>query len=170
MVTAHLASFVDVGLPSFFVNMAKHRFDYDKAADTLARRLADRPMTDLIATLRTKAAKKSAIPLFPEEMTVTDVVIHTQDVRRALGLDGQPTPEQIAIGLSFLTTDKKAAAVVGKGVYEDLRFESTDSDWSFGDGDLLRGPSEALLLAMAGRDVYGELTGEGVAILQARFT
>lgn len=169
-VTAHLASFVDVGLPSFFLNMAKHRFDYDRAADTLARRIAERPMSELIASLREKAGKKSAVPIFPGEMTATDVVVHTQDVRRGLGLDGAPDPELVATALAFLTTDKKAAAIVGKGKYDGLRFEATDSEWRHGDGALVAGPSEALMMAMAGRPVFDELTGDGVATLQQRFS
>lgn len=168
-VTAHLASFVDIGLPSFFLNMAKHRFDYDRAADTLARRTAERPMRELIASLRGKADKKSAVPIFPGEMTATDVIVHTQDVRRGLGLPGDPDPELVETALVFLTTDKKANAVVGKGKYDGLRLESTDSDWSHGDGDLVSGPAESLMMAMAGRPVYDELNGDGVATLRDRF-
>lgn len=169
-VTAHLASFVDVGLPGFFLNMAKHRFDYDRAADTLARREAGRPMSTLIASLREKAGKKSAIPIFPGEMTATDVVIHTQDVRRGLGLDGAPDPELVETTLVFLTTDKKAESVVGKGKYVGIHFESTDSDWSHGDGQLVSGPSESLMMAMAGRPVWDELSGDGVDTLRQRFS
>lgn len=169
-VTAHLASFVDIGFPSFFANMAKHKFDYDRAADTLARRVAKRPMTDLIASLRDKAGKKSAIPIFPGEMTATDVVVHTQDVRRGLSLDGAPDPELVETALVFLSTDKKATAIVGKGKYDGLRFESNDSGWSHGDGALVSGPAEALMMAMAGRPVYGELTGDGADILRQRFS
>ena len=169
-VTAHLASFVDIGFPSFFVNMAKHKFDYDRAADTLARRLAGRPMTELIASLREKAGKNSAIPIFPGEMTATDVVVHTQDVRRGLSLDGAPDPELVETALVFLSTDKKATAIVGKGKYDGLRFESTDSSWSHGDGAIVSGPAEALMMAMAGRPVYDELNGDGAAILQQRFS
>ena len=169
-VTAHLASFVDVGLPGFFANMAKHRFDYDRAADTLARRHADRPMGELISSLRDKATKKSAIPIFPGEMTATDVVVHTQDVRRGLGLGGTPDPELVNTALVFLTTDKKASAIVGKGKYDGLRFDATDSEWSFGEGRTVTGTAEALMLAMCGRPVWDELTGDGVATLRQRFS
>ncbi len=169
-VTAHLASFVDVGLPAFFLNMAKHRFDYDRAADTMARREAERPMPELIASLKDKAEKKSPIPIFPGEMTTADVVVHTQDVRRGLHLDGAPEADLVETALVFLTTDKKAAAVVGKGKYDGLRFESTDSEWSHGEGQLVSGTSESLMMAMAGRPVYDELTGDGAATLRQRFT
>lgn len=169
-VTAHLASFVDVGLGRFFANMAKHRFDYDRAADALARKLAaERSMESLIGSLREQADKKSAIPIFPGEMTAADVIIHTQDVRRGLMLGGSPDRELVQTALTFLTTDKKATAVVGKGKYDGLRFEATDSDWSHGDGDLVSGRAEALMMAMSGRPVWDELSGDGVDTLRERF-
>ena len=167
-VTAHLVSFVDVGLGSFFLNIARHRFDYDRAADTLARRLAERPMADLLATLRSKARKASALPIFPEAMTVMDAVVHTQDVRRGVGLTGTPPPELVAIGLEFLTTHKQASQVVPKGVYDDLRIEAIDTGWSHGDGPVVSGAAEALLMGMTGRPVYDELGGDGLATLRKR--
>lgn len=168
-VTGHLAAFVDVGLPGFFLNMAKHRFDYDRAADTLARRHAERPMSELIASLRDKAGKKSSVPIFPGEMTATDVVVHTQDVRRGLGLGGAPDPELVGTALEFLTTHKMASSIVGKNKYDGLRLEATDTGWAHGEGQLVSGPAESLMMAMAGRPVTDELTGDGVAVLRERF-
>ena len=168
-VTGHLVSFVDVGLPSFMLNLARHRFDYDAAADTLARKVAERPMGELISRLREKASKSSALPMFPESMTVMDVVVHTQDVRRGLGLDGTPAPELVGLALGFLATHKQASQVVPKGVYDGLRLEASDIDWCHGSGQLVCGPAEPLLMAMAGRAVYDELDGDGVTTLQVRF-
>jgi hypothetical protein len=50
-----------------------------------------------------------------------------------------------------------------------LRFEATDIDWSWGHGPVVRGPGEALLMAMLGRKqaVLG-LTGEGMATFSSR--
>lgn len=168
-VTGHLVSFVDVGLGGFFANMAKHRFDYDRASDTLARRMAERPMGELIATLRDKAEKTSAIPIFPGEMTAMDCVVHIQDVRRGLAISGAPDAELVETALVFLTTAKQAASVVGKGTYDGLRFEATDTDWRHGDGELVSGAAEALMMGMTGRPVWDELSGDGVTTLQRRF-
>ena len=87
-VLAHLTMFVDVGLPSFFFNMAKSGFDYDKMADGYATRTAsERSVEDLAAALRAKATKGPPMPMFPPELNLADVAIHTQDIRRGLGLD-----------------------------------------------------------------------------------
>lgn len=168
-VTGHLASFVDVGLGGFFLNMARHRFDYDRAADTLARREGARPMAELLGVLRSKAGKASAMPMFPESMTVLDVVVHTQDVRRGLGLEGVPSPAHVEMALTFLTDHKMASQIVPDGAYDGLALEATDIAWTSGDGAAVTGPAEALLMAMTGRPVHDELAGDGVPTLQARF-
>ena len=169
-VTGHLASFVDVGLGSFFLNMAKHRFDYDRAADTLARRQGERSMIELLSVLRAKAGKASAMPMFPESMTVLDVVVHTQDVRRSLGLEGAPDAGLVEMALGFLTDHKMAAQIIPKGAYDGLAISATDLDWSRGEGAEVAGPAEALLMAMTGRPVFDELSGDGVATLRERLT
>ena len=50
-----------------------------------------------------------------------------------------------------------------------LRLEADDSDIVVGDGDAVRGSTLALIMAMTGRKDYcGELSGPGVAVLEAR--
>lgn len=68
-----------------------------------------------------------------------------------------------------LSTHEMASSIVGKGRYDALRFESTDTDWSHGAGDLVSGTAETPTTAMAGRSVFDELTGDGVAPLRERF-
>jgi hypothetical protein len=60
----------------------------------------------------------------------------------------------------FVGSKKRAAG---------LHLVATDVDWSHGDGPEVRGPGEAILLALTGRTVVlDELTGEGVATLRSR--
>jgi hypothetical protein len=107
--------------------------------------------------------------MFPEGLTVADVVVHEQDVRRGLGLAGAPDPELVQYSLEFLTTHKRAKLLLEKpGLLEGLRFEATDLDWSSGSGALVSGPGEAILMTMLRRDVSSELTGDGVATLVSR--
>jgi hypothetical protein len=54
-------------------------------------------------------------------------------------------------------------------VVDGLRLEATDQGWSWGDGAVVRGTSEALALAVTGRAVVvPEVTGEGAALLAER--
>jgi hypothetical protein len=53
----------------------------------------------------------------------------------------------------------------------DLRLVATDTGWAYGAGALVRGPAEALLLAMSGRPVaLDDLDGDGVPVLRQRVT
>jgi hypothetical protein len=50
-----------------------------------------------------------------------------------------------------------------------LRLEATDLDWTHGDGAVVRGPGEALLMAMLGRGhAVADLEGPGLGAFAAR--
>ena len=109
------------------------------------------------------------MPGFPPELSVADVVVHTQDVRRGLGLEGAPDEELLRTSLDFITASKKAKLLVEqKGLFDGLRLEATDFDWSSGDGALVSGPAESLLMAAMRRPAMDELTGDGVETLRTR--
>ena len=56
-----------------------------------------------------------------------------------------------------------------KGRAQGLRLLASDVDWSWGEGPEVKGPGEAILLALGGRpSVLGELGGDGVATLRER--
>lgn len=162
-VLAHVTGFVETGFPKFMATIVKNRFDFDKVTLDLARTQLARPVGDVIAALRAKATKSAAMPMFPEAMTVSDMAIHTQDVRRPLGLDGTLDDAVLDSALEFLTTHKMATTLVDRKPLEGVRLVATDRDWSFGEGDEITGTAEALMMGMAGRPVLDELTGPGLA-------
>ena len=50
-----------------------------------------------------------------------------------------------------------------------LELRATDTDWSTGDGPVVEGPLQSLVLAMAGRgDALDELSGDGLDELRTR--
>jgi uncharacterized protein (TIGR03083 family) len=165
-VAAHLLTFTELSLPAFMFNMARNGFDYDKAADKIAQRFAsESSIPEIAALLRARAGKKSALPMFPPEMTLADVTIHRQDIRRALGL-GTDLDEDVArTVLSFLTTRKQAKNIYDPSIIDGLRLEATDIGWSHGSGAEVTGPAEAIMMALAGRPVGDDIGGEGAAKL-----
>jgi len=96
-------------------------------------------------------------------MTVSDVTIHTQDIRRPLGLDGSPDPVVLATVLDFLTTHKQATTLVDRRPIANVQLQATDVDWSFGEGAEITGTAEALMMALAKRPVLDELNGDGLS-------
>ncbi len=161
-VLAHLTSFVETGLFGFFGHMIKNRFDFDKVSVSMTNELSAWSTADLIASLRANAAKSAPLPMFPEQLTVSDAAIHTQDVRRPLGLPGSLDEEVLRTALVFTTTDKMATTLVNRRPIEGVSLQATDLDWSFGDGPEITGPAEAILMGLADRPVLDDLSGEGL--------
>ncbi|NNE11095.1 MAG: maleylpyruvate isomerase family mycothiol-dependent enzyme [Ilumatobacter sp.] len=161
-VAGHLASFVEMSLPTMMLSMAKAGFNIDKAWKANASKYSAPPIGEVTAALRTHAAKPAPMKAFPPGLTTTDVAVHTQDVRRPLGLEGSLDPDVLREALEFSTASPKRKILLDPKRTEGLRFEATDLDWSHGEGDLVSGPGEAILLAIHRRDTFDELAGEGV--------
>lgn len=99
-------------------------------------------------------------------IALTDGTIHQQDIRRALGRPRSIPPHRLGPVLDFALT---APTLPAKKNAKGLKLTATDLDWSSGDGPEVRGPGEALLMAIAGRaHSLNELTGPGLPTLQAR--
>lgn len=102
---------------------------------------------------------------------LSELVIHQQDVRRPLGMPRRIPPERLAVVLDFgislagLTFTMAFSRRRARG----LRLVAPDIDWWAGTGPEVRGPGEAILMALNGRSgAIDELTGEGAHILAAR--
>ena len=96
---------------------------------------------------------------------MADTAIHTQDVRRPLGLDGALSAEVLTASLAFMAGHKQGKVLTGR-TYDGLHLQPTDLDWSWGAGQSVEGPAEAMMLAMAGRPTHDELSGPGVELLR----
>ena len=160
---AHVTAFVETSGPGLFGAIAKAGFNFDKASLAMVAKRSDRSISDLAASLRANGAKTAPLPGFPQELSVSDVAIHTQDVRRPLGLEGELDPTVLRTALDFLTANKKAKILVDGRPLDSVRLQATDMDWSFGEGAEISGPGEALMMAIANRPVLDDLSGDGLA-------
>jgi uncharacterized protein (TIGR03083 family) len=103
---------------------------------------------------------------FGGRIALVDGLIHHQDIRRPLGKPREIPAERLLPVLQFALT---APPIGASRRVRGLRLVATDLDWSAGDGAVVEGPAEPLLMAMAGRrDVVGELAGPGQPTLAAR--
>ena len=162
-VAGHVVSFIEMSLPTLMLSMAKGGFNVDKAWTANARKYGAQDRGEIVAKLRANAAQPSAMKSFPPGLTTVDVGIHTQDIRRPLGLSDPLDPDVLREALEFCTTHKKRKMMVPTDDIAGLRLEATDIDWSWGAGDLVSGPAEAILLGINRRDTRSELTGDGVS-------
>ena len=104
-------------------------------------------------------------------VNLAELVIHGQDVRRALAV-GHTFPDALLDQcLDRCTSVSGNLFVVGRGrrLGHGLRLVATDTGWAKGSGPVVTGPAEALLMAVAGRAAaVDDLRGPGVEALARR--
>ena len=151
--------------------VAGARFSVDRASATESARYgSEHTPTELLAELRRvqrENVRRGISKLIPASEEVVDHVIHHLDITRPLGRPTTTSPAARRAALDKIVT--LGGFVRAKPRAKGLRFAATDLDWSWGDGPLVSGPSEDLLLALSGRAVGLEaLTGDGLPTLRSR--
>ena len=101
-VAAHVVSTVEDGTAGF-PRLAVRRGSLARAIDELARRSAQLPTAEIVATLRRDADHPVSPPLFGPLDPLADILVHSGDIRIPLGLPFQPDPELAALAMNFLT-------------------------------------------------------------------
>ena len=121
----------------------------------------------LLKAMREAVPMRNTPPMTKPEDVLADSVIHTQDIRRALGAPGAVPEERVRAALDRM---KNTGSILGnKKRVAGLKLVATDMDWTHGDGAEVRGTGEALLMAMCGRkSALDDLSGDGVATLRSR--
>ncbi len=160
-VAAHLQTDA-VSLATYTGFLVRGRFSVDRVNDVLVRRFAAEPPRALVDSL---AASNGWFTRMAPALALADTFVHQQDIRRPLGRDREIPPERLAAVLSH--PDPFAFP---RRYTRGLRYVATDLEWSKGDGPEIRGPGEALALAMVGRSAaLADLSGDGMPELRRRF-
>lgn len=106
-------------------------------------------------------------PPGPIDTMLGEVLVHSQDIRRPLGISHSYPTEALIQAADFY---KGSNMILGtKRRIAGLSLEATDADWRHGSGPTVSGPMLSLLSAMTGRKAaLDDLTGEGVEIMRSR--
>ena len=165
-VLAHLTVSGAVSGPRWFAGVLRARFDFDKQVDDRLREHLGACPAETLIRFRATIGSRTSPPL-PRLALLGETVVHGEDIRRPLGLSREyPAPTLAALLRYYAGTDQ---TVIAKKRIRGLRLEATDSGITLGEGDVVRGSTLALIMAMTGRGAYcAELTGAGVAELSAR--
>ena len=167
-VAGHLLAAIDKPAKPLLGLIVSSGFNIHKANSRLAILMAERPAAELAQALRDNAENPFRPPIVGHLGQLTDLQVHGQDMRRPLGLPHGLRLERLRLSLNFLVGGRAVGFTPRRRV-AGLRFEATDLDWAWGEGPVVGGPAEALMLAMTGRTVaLAELDGPGVAILRNR--
>jgi uncharacterized protein (TIGR03083 family) len=110
-------------------------------------------------------------PKMASRMNISEVVIHEQDIRRALDLPRRPPDDTLRVCLDLCSTWRGAKFTLGheRRTSRGLCLVADDMSWSYGSGPEITGDALLLLLAIAGRhSVLSEIKGPGVPMLTER--
>lgn len=100
---AHLLVPFEVSLPRFGLAMLKHRGNFDRAMiDLTARVKAKVSRADITRVLRANADSQWTPPSAGPEIPLAEIVVHSQDIRRPLGLACPIPADTIDLALSGL--------------------------------------------------------------------
>lgn len=166
-VLGHLVMPLTGSLGGFLVQVVRSRGSIDKASAGLARDLSRRPLKDLTALLRERADEVVRAPGVGPMGQMADGCVHLRDCARPLGLPDDVRLDHWRMLLDWLPGGVRG--LVPKNRLEGLQLLATDQEWSWGTGQQITGPSEALAMAVAGRCVaLDDLSGSGIDVLRSR--
>jgi uncharacterized protein (TIGR03083 family) len=165
-VVAHVYSYDELSGADLVRRFAQARFNPNRVNDACLAAYAEQSPTELVALAR-RCVRPRGLPAgFRGGIALADGMIHQQDIRRPLGLPRTIPPDRLRATLEFA---QYAPVIRGFWHRRGLQLVADDVGWSTGSGPEVRGPGEAILLAIAGRNVaVHELSGPGVATLRPR--
>jgi uncharacterized protein (TIGR03083 family) len=147
-VVAHVAMPVRLTPETFGAEMAAAGGDFGVLSNTVAARDAALPPADQLDALRSPSLHAWQPPGGGEVGALTHAVIHSLDVTVALDQPAVAPADAVIAVLDQLTgADGAWFGIDLTGV----RLEATDTDWSWGDGDVVRADSGQLVALLSGR-------------------
>ncbi len=169
--TAHMLLPFEVTFTRFAIASLRHRGNTARTVDALTRRIATRPIADLVAELRSHAQTQVAPRRVGPEAQLVETAVHLRDVARPLGLEAEAPRKHWRAVLDYLVSASVAPDVMPRGRLDGLAITATDLDWNHGTGNELEGTSEAIAMALTGRSsALGDLDGPGRAVLAKRLS
>ena len=167
-IVAHLSATASLNPGTFFLNMAKAGFNFDRFANAQIDKHRGPDPAATLSEFRALRDSTSAPP-GPKTSWLGEVVVHGEDLRRPLGISHTYPPDAVREAIDFF---KGSNMLIGsKKRVAGLALNATDNDWRHGEGDAVEGPLLSLLLAMTGRAAgCDDLAGPGVQTLRSRCT
>jgi uncharacterized protein (TIGR03083 family) len=165
-VVAHMTATAKISGPAFFGKLIGSGFSLTKmqTRDITAERGSS--PADTLARFKAEISSTKHPP-GPGDTWLGEALIHSEDVRRPLGIKREyPTAAAVKVADFY----KGSNLVVGaKKRVAGLHLEATDASWSHGEGPTVSGPIVSLVLAMTGRTpALADLAGDGVTVLESR--
>src|SRR5262245_524241 len=165
-VVAHMTGTAKISPGSFFGKIITSGFSLKKMQEKDIAELRGDAPAETLANFRAEVSS-SKHPPGPTDTWLGEVIVHSEDVRRPLGISHEYPIDALTRVADFY---KGSNLVIGtKNRIAGVQLKATDADWSHGNGPEVTGRMVSLLMAMAGRkQALTDLSGEGVEILSSR--
>lgn len=165
-VVGHLVASGSLTFGHFLATFIGSGFNFDRFVDKDLRNYAEgtpEQVNDRFHAIIASTRK----PPGPAYVLLGEVMVHGEDIRRALGGKGEhPAEHVVKLAEMYKHT---GSALKAKKRIAGLRLTATDVDWSTGDGPEVTGPGMSLIMAMVGRQgALVDCTGPGVETLRSR--
>jgi uncharacterized protein (TIGR03083 family) len=162
-VAIHTVSYDELTTGGLVGRFLKGRLNTDRINAIGVADYSDRSPQQITVLIRSYAQPHGLTGGFGGKIALTDGMVHQQDIRRSIGLPRTIDPERLRTALNFA---RFAPTIRGAWRARGVRLVASDLDWSHGRGPEVRGPGEALLMAMAGRRAaLDDVDGPGKAKL-----
>jgi uncharacterized protein (TIGR03083 family) len=166
-VLAHMTATAKMTPPTFFMKLAASGFRFNAmSAKNISSEETGTPAQGLAEFRGLLNATNH--PPGPVEAMLGEAVIHSEDIRRPLGVKRDyPTVALIRVADFF----KGSNLLIGaKRRIAGLSLKASDADWSAGVGPEVTGPMLSLVMAMTGRSAaLDDLSGDGLGSMRGRF-
>ncbi len=167
-VVGHLVSFNELGTPRVMLRMVLKGFNFNNMNIKLAKDFGARSPQELLGLFHKHAEGRWTPPGLGPAAPLCDVVLHTEDICRPLGIQSQAAADKVCFALDFLV-GPKGGVVANPSWREGLYLAPHDVDWSWGSGPKVTGTALDIMVAIAGRQAaLDRLTGDGVDPLRSR--
>ena len=145
------------------------RGNFDRMAHDTAVDRAAAPTAELVAAIRATVGSRRHAPGVTFHEPLIDVLVHGQDIAVPLSRPRRMPVDAAGAAATRVWTMRWPFTTVfdARRRLAGLRLEATDTGWAAGEGDLVAGPMEALLLLLTGRTAAAQdrLSGPGVRTL-----
>lgn len=164
-VLAHLILAARPPARRYIAAAARAKGNFDEANRRLAVTDGARPTRDLLAGYRAVLDNRFAPPGWPRAAPLSDILLHSIDVRLPLGLESHEPADHYQPVLNLLFS--RIGRSFGSSGRPAVRWVAVDTAWSHGDGPEVRGTMADLALTAAGRRArVHHLDGEGAATVR----
>ena len=163
---AHMTATAKITPASFFPKLISSGLSFARMQEKDNARERGSSPADTLANFQAIIDSKKRPP-GPAQTMLGEVIIHSEDIRRALGIEHSYPTDSVTAVADFY---KGSNLIIGaKRRITGVTLRATDTEWSNGTGPEAAGPILAIVMAMTGRKPYlDDLTGDGVEVLRGR--